>query len=148
MFSTDPPDGLPEPAKKVWKGVIDELIDAGTLEKVSASAVARYCEVFVFYQRTVCALMDYEGTRGQIETVMNFKGEEVGHDVSAEVKLVELWLSEMHKFWKAFGFLAATAKERIGKNNDGEAVNEKKETLRRRMAGSALRIAGRREHAG
>lgn len=149
MFSTQPPVGLAAPAKKIWKGVVSELIDAGTFDKVSASAVARYCEVVVLYQRVMGVLMEADGTQKLIEVVMNFKGEEVGQDISAETKLVELWLREMHKFWKSFGFLdGATAKDRIGQNRDGEEVTEEKTQLRGRLARSALRIAGRREHAG
>ena len=149
MFSTQPPDELHAAAKEIWKGVVSELIDAGTFEKVSVSAVARYCEVVVLYTRVMGVLMDASGTQKLIEAVMNFKGEEVGQDISAETKLVELWLREMHKFWKSFGFLdGATAKDRIGHNRDGEEVTDEKERLRGRVARSALHIAGDRQHAG
>lgn len=93
------PDFLGDEAKAIWRKVTAQLYRAGLLAKVDGWMLARYCVLWVEWQRAGSWLTDY----GQASLKLTATGQPLAADLWPHARLLMALSAELRRIEQHFG---------------------------------------------
>lgn len=144
MLTSTPPKDLDDEAKKLWPDVIAELEHSGRLQHVTPGPVARYCEIVVLWRRKMAEALDEQVP--MVDHPEGSQGQSVASVPSGHAKLLDMFLSWIERYERAFGFATSdNTKTRVKQNGHARTEDGRQENQTQQTPADEKEVARRRQ---